>query len=64
MTTSIQFLGVDRNSSEYFLCAKEPNTLYVTHNKGLLDDSHRYRIHEGKQKIVDVMHSLNCKGIK
>lgn len=38
--------------------------MYVKYNHGLLDSRTNYRLYEGKQRIVEVMHALNCKGIR
>jgi hypothetical protein len=64
VTTSIQFLGMDRNRSEYFLLYREPHRVYIKHCKGLLDTGRHYRLYEGKAKVTELMHCLNSKGIK
>jgi hypothetical protein len=37
LTTEVNFLGLDRNNSEYFFYVREPNRLYVKFRSYLLD---------------------------
>lgn len=38
--------------------------MYVRQARGFLDNNFHYQLYEGKDKIVELMHALNCKGIR
>ena len=61
--SEMMFLGTDRNKSQYFFFLKEHNRVYVRYHNFLLDNNSSYKLYEGKEKIVELLKSLNVKGI-
>lgn len=61
--SQVLFLGKDRNGSEYFFYLREPHRLYVKYHGYLLDTSQGFKIYESKEKIMELLKSLNTKGI-
>jgi len=39
ITSSVYYLGKDRNDSEYFFFMKEPNRIYTKYRAYLMDDN-------------------------
>ena len=64
LTTEIEFIGFDRNMSEYFLYVREPNRIYVKFRSYLLDNNELFYVYQGKEVISDLIKSLNTKGIR
>ena len=61
--SQIMFLGNDRNKSSFYFYLREPQRIYVRYHSYLLDTSEDFKIYEGKQKIMELLKSLNTKGI-
>ena len=61
--SEVMLLGNDRNKSQYFFCLQEPNRIYVRYHNFLLDESSEFKIIEGKEKIIELLKSLNTKGV-
>jgi len=64
LTSEMLFLGRDRNESEYFFYLREPNKIYVKYRAYLLDSNENYYIYERKETIIELMKTLNTKGLK
>lgn len=61
--SEIMFLGNDRNKSSHYFYLREPNRVYVRYRNYFMDPNEDFKIFEGKEKIVELMKSLNTKGI-
>ena len=58
------FLGNDRNKSAHYFYLREQNRIYVRYHNYLLDTNEHFSIYQVKEKIVELLKSLNTKGIQ
>ncbi len=54
---------MDRNDSEYFLYRREPNRIYVKFHSYILDNSNELKFYEGRHTILELVKTLNPKGV-